>query len=327
MPFLTTWQRLIGHNVAATELDEKVGAYFRQFPAEGRELLNLDGKVVRCTSLQETDKQLHLLALQASERNAVVNQTELQQGENEISAARRLLAEADLEGKIVNADAIFAQQELSRTVVQVGGDYLWKLKANQGQLHQLAQAYFAQVSDKYGDSARSVEKGHGRIDEREIRTSFRVAAQPEFPYVEQVFRSTRHSEVVKTGKRSEHRIYGITLLPVEEFGAEELLTLTRKHWGIENGLHYQRDVTFKEGRVRQGVKNGGRVLATLNNLTIGILRKVGWANIAQARRHYEAWVDEALNLLLLPLKPLLWISPRPRARASVTAYSACARVV
>ena len=74
---------------------------------------------------------------------------------------------------------------------------------------------------------------------------------------------------------------------------------------MENGLHYRRDVTFKEDRVRQTAKNGGRVLATLNNLTLGILRKLGWENIAQARRHYEAWIDEALNLLLLPLKSLL----------------------
>ena len=84
---------------------------------------------------QGTDKQLHLLAVQASERNAVVRQIELLAGENEISAAQRLLSATALENKIVNGDAIFAQRELSRTVVEGGGDYLWKLKANQGQLH------------------------------------------------------------------------------------------------------------------------------------------------------------------------------------------------
>ena len=118
----------------------------RQFPAEAQELLNLDGKVVCGTIAQGTDKQLHLLALQASERNAVVSQTELREGENEISAAQRLLSAADLADKIVSGDAIFAQQELSRTVVEKGGDYLWKLKANQGKLHKLAREY-ARESD------------------------------------------------------------------------------------------------------------------------------------------------------------------------------------
>ena len=305
MPSLSTWQRLLGQNIDAAEFDEKVGAYFRQFPAEARELLNLDGKAVRGTIAQETEQQLLLLALQAHETNSVVRQTELLAGENEISAAKRLLAAANLQDKIVSGDAIFAQQALARTVVEAGGDYLWKLKANQGQLYQLAKAHFAQAADKYLGTARSVEKGHGRIDEREILTSFRVAGQMAFPYVEQVFRMTRQSEVVKTGKRSEQTIYGITSLPVGEFGAEELLALTRQHWGIENGLHYRRDVTFKEDSVRQTSKNGGRVLAALNNLTLGVLRKMGWENIAQARRHYNAWIDEALNLLMQPLPSLL----------------------
>ena len=110
-----------------------------------------------------------------------------------ISAAQRLLSAADLEDKIVSGDAIFAQRELSRTVVEGGGDYLWKLKANQGQLHKLAQEHFAHGADKYLGQAHSLEKGHGRIDEREILTSFRVAAQMAFPYVEQVFRITRQS--------------------------------------------------------------------------------------------------------------------------------------
>ena len=304
MPSLSTWQRLLGQNIDAAEFDEKVGAYFRQFPAEAQEFLNLDGKVVCGTIAQETNKQLHLLVLQAHETNSVVRQTELLEGENEISAAKRLLSAADLQGKIVSGDAIFAQQELARAVVEQGGDYLWKLKANQGQMHQLAKAHFETAADKYLGTARSVEKGHGRIDEREILTSFRIAGQMRFPYVEQVFRITRKSEVVKTGKRSEQTVYGITSLPVGEFGAEELLTLTRKHWGVENGLHYRRDVTFKEDDVRQTTKNGGRVLAALNNLTIGVLRKMGWENIAQARRHYNAWLEEALNLIMQPLPSL-----------------------
>ena len=100
-------------------------------------------------------------------------------------------------------------------------------------------------------------------------------------------------------------MYGITSLPVEEFGAAELLDLTRKHWGIENGLHYRRDVTFKEDSIRQTTSNGGRVQAVLNNLTIGILRKLGWENIAKARRYFDAQIDEALSLIMNPIGELL----------------------
>jgi len=305
MPSQSTWQRLLGQNIDSTDFDEKVGRYFHSLSSAQRQLYNLDGKVV-CGSVDKaSDNQLHLLALQESEANLVIEETELEKGENEISAAKRLLEKVDLENKIVSGDAIFAQQELSKTVVEKGGEYLWKLRANQGNMYQRAVAHFEQMSDQYLGRASSLEKGHGRIDQREILTSFRIAGSLKFPYLEQVFRITRKSEQVKTGKISKQTVYGITSGSVEEFEAKDLLELTRKHWAIENGLHYRRDVTFKEDAVRQTAKNGGRVLAVLNNLTIGILRKLGWENIAKARRYFNARIEEALNLIMTPLSLLL----------------------
>ncbi len=305
MPSVSTWQRLVGQNIEAASFDDKVGEYFQSLSSEERGLYNLDGKVV-CASVDNlTDEQLHLLALQAAGANAVIGQTALEIGENEISGAKRLLAKVDLTNKIVSGDAIFAQRELSRTVVEKGGEYLWKLRANQGTIYELAKTHFANRTDHYLQKATSLEKGHGRIDAREILTSFRLAGEIEFPHLQQVFRITRDSEQLKTGKRSNQTIYGLTSLPVEEYGATELLELVRKHWSIENGLHYRRDVTFKEDACRQTTSNGGRVLAILNNLTIGILRKLGWENIAKARRYFSSQIDEALNLIMLPLRSLL----------------------
>jgi predicted transposase YbfD/YdcC len=301
MPSSSTWQRLIGGNIDAAEFDKKVGKYFQSLSSAERQLYNLDGKVVCGTIAKETSEPLYLLALQEEKTNLVIEQIEIKPGENEITGAKRLLDRAELSNKIVSGDAIFAQKELSRKVVLGGGEYLWKLRANQGAIYKLAKEHFEKLEDRYLERARSLEKGHGRIDEREILTSFRVAGQIEFPYLEQVFRIRRWSEQVKTGKLSEQTIYGITSGSVEEFSAEELLRLTRNHWGIENGLHYRRDVTFKEDACRQTSKKGGRVLAVLNNLTIGVLRKIGWANIAKARRYYNALIDKALSLIMTPL--------------------------
>jgi predicted transposase YbfD/YdcC len=305
MPSVSTWQRLVGQNIEAAAFDEKVGEYFQTLSSGEQQLYNLDGKVV-CASVDNlTNEQLHLLALQASGANAVIGQTALEIGENEISGAKRLLAKVDLTNKIVSGDAIFAQKELSKTVIEKGGEYLWKLRANQGKIYELTKTHFAKKTDHYLRRATSLEKGHGRIDEREILSSFRLAGEIEFPHLQQVFRITRDSVQVKTGKRSKQTIYGITSLPVEEYGATELLELVRKHWGIENGLHYRRDVTFKEDACRQTTTNGGRVLAVLNNLTIGILRKLGWENLAKARRYFSSQIEEALNLIMLPLRSLL----------------------
>ena len=181
MPSASTWQRVLGQPIPAAELDEQVGAYFQALSAPEKQLYNLDGKVVRGTVAGESQGPLHLLALQEAATNAVVEQTELLPGENEISAAKRLLAQAEVAQKLVSGDAIFARQDLARTIVEKGGDYLWKLRANQGGLYHAAVAHFAHGTDRYLDSAQSLEKGHGRIDERALVASFRLAHSLEFP--------------------------------------------------------------------------------------------------------------------------------------------------
>ncbi len=300
-PHEVTWKRILENAMAASEVEKVFGGYLQAMREEEKNLLNLDGKVLCGIKSEEPDKQLHLLALQESEENLTVEQTVLLSGENEISAAKRLLDEADLENKIISGDAIFAQKELATKVIEKGGDYLWKLRANQGWIYQLAKEHFENLEDKYLGEAVNIEKGHGRLDERELLASFRLAHKIEFPYLEQVFRIVRKSEQVKTGKQSEQTIYGITSLSVAEYGAKELLELTRKHWSIENGLHYRRDVTFKEDKVRKKSMNGGQIMASLNNLAIGVLRKVGWENLAKARRFYNAQVAKGLELITNPI--------------------------
>lgn len=94
-----------------------------------------------------------------------------------ISGAKRLLEKADLENKIISGDAIFAQLELSKTVIEKGGEYLSKLRANQGAIYRLAVAHFEQLEDQYPGRAHSLEKGHGRIDEREMRDEFSISRE------------------------------------------------------------------------------------------------------------------------------------------------------
>ncbi len=300
-PHEVTWKRILENAIDAVEVEKVFGEYLLSMSEDEQQLWNLDGKVVSSVRSEETDNQLYLLALQESHKSLVIDQTALQAGENEISAGKRLVEKVDLANKIVSGDAIFAQQELSKKVVEKGGEYVWKLRANQGKIYEIAKAHFEKKADKYLGKTEDIDKGHGRVEEREILTSFRIAGEIEFPYLEQVFRIKKKSIQVKTGKRSEQTIYGITSLPVEEFGAKQLLELTRKHWRIENGLHYRRDVTFKEDSVRKKSINGGQIMAALNNLAIGILRKIGWENIAQARRFYEIQFAKGIELIINPI--------------------------
>jgi predicted transposase YbfD/YdcC len=300
-PHEVTWKRIMENALDAEEVEKVFGEYLLSMSEEEQKLWNLDGKVVCGVKAEETENQLHLLALAESRKNLTVEQTALEAGENEISAGKRLLQCARLENKIISGDAIFAQRELSQIVVEGGGEYLWKLRANQGKIYELAKEYFERRTDKYVGEAASLDKGHGRIEERSLTASFRIAGEIEFPYLEQILKIEKKTVEIKTGKQSEQTIYAMTSLPVEEYGAAELLELTRNHWRIENGLHYRRDVTFKEDRVRKKSNSGGQIMAALNNLAIGILRKIGWGNIAQARRYYEAQIKKGLELISKPI--------------------------
>lgn len=104
----------------------------------------------------------------------------------------------------------------------------------------------------------------------------------DWPQVGQVFWLVR--ERTEGGQTTQEQVYGITSLTRQEANAEELLELLRGHWGIENGLHYVRDVTLGEdaSRVRKGTAPA--VLAGVRNAALPLWRSLELASVADAIR-------------------------------------------
>ena len=120
----------------------------------------------------------------------------------------------------------------------------------------------------------------------------------DWPYQEQVFRLERRFIFPKTGEVQEQIVYGITSLTREEVAPQKLLQMTRSYWGIENGLHYRRDVILHEDQSRMTRKNAARVMACLNNLVLGLLiGKMNYRYLPPARRFLAAYPEQALALL------------------------------
>lgn len=135
-------------------------------------------------------------------------------------------------------------------------------------------------------------KGHGRIETRTIWTSTVLNGYVNFPYVEQVLRIERVTRDLRGSNLRREVSYGVTSLTPEKADPKRLLALTRGHWEIENRLHWVRDVTFDEDRSQVRTGSGPRVMATLRNLAISLLRLKGFTNIAQAVRSIS-WNQEA----------------------------------
>jgi predicted transposase YbfD/YdcC len=143
-----------------------------------------------------------------------------------------------------------------------------------------------------------VEKGHGRVEKRTVRTTALLTVHQKWPGLAQGVEITRERTV--KGVTTVEVEYAMTSLKPEEADAKRLSDLVREHWGIENGLHYVRDVTLGEDgcRVRKG--SAPQVLAAIRNAVVHLLAGVEAPNHAAAIRRLNAHPEEALALLKIP---------------------------
>lgn len=118
-----------------------------------------------------------------------------------------------------------------------------------------------------------------------------------FPYARQVFVLQRHTTDLAGQHPRTEIVYGITSLATAQADPARLAALVRGHWEIENRLHWVRDVTFDEDRSRIRTGHGAQVMASLRNLTIGLLRLAGHVNIARGLRFIGRDPARALGLL------------------------------
>jgi len=115
------------------------------------------------------------------------------------------------------------------------------------------------------------------------------------------FRLDRHVTNLDGTEPQHERVYGITShVGTDPETAEKILALVRGHWRIENSLHWVRDVTFDEDRSQVRKGNGPRVMATLRNLAISILRLAGANCIAKSTRWLSRNVEACVRLIGFP---------------------------
>ena len=122
-----------------------------------------------------------------------------------------------------------------------------------------------------------------------------LSGYTDWPHMAQVCRIERI--VVRGSETSTDISYAVTSLSPHRATARRLLKLSREHWGIENRLHWVRDVTFDEDRCQVRAGSAPQVLSTIRNTVIGLLRIAGNSNIAAALRRNAARPDIPLRLV------------------------------
>ena len=266
------------------------------------EIIALDGKTHRRTHDRKRGvKALHMVSAWACRNGVVLGQVKTDEKSNEIVAVPQLLEKLELKGCIVTLDAMGCQRAIAKQVKEGGGDYVLTLKRNQPQLEREVRGYFeAAEEDDYerpeiGHEATS-EEGHGRIEHRSYFLSTDLSS---LSGVEKwnglkaigMVESERHSG----GHVSIEQRYFITSL-----GDVKLFQrAVRSHWGIENGLHWRLDVTFREddSRIRRG--NGAHNIGVIRHVAMNLLKREKTKISYRKKRIRAALNDDFRDKLLI----------------------------
>lgn len=284
--------------VDGDELDAAISAWVTHHAGTGEAgaeewaAVALDGKTLRGTVGRAGGAGVHLLSALTHQRGTVAGQRLVPIGSSEIAEFAPLLDPIELAGVVVTADALHTTRDHATYLHRRSAHYVFTVKKNQHRLHaRLATLPWPQAAHH-----TTTDIGHGRLEQRTIEV-LPAPTDLNFPGATQVFQITRYRTDRTTGTRENHTWTGVTTLTPTQATPAQITDLLRRHWEIENRLHWVRDVTYGEDTSQVRTGTAPRAMASLRNLAISALRQTGWTNIAQALRHMTRDTTRPLTLL------------------------------
>ena len=264
----------------ADGLDQLIAAWMltRVLVSHGRRVIALDGKTLRGARKGEQVAP-HLLGALDHGTGAVIEQRAVGAKTHEIPVLRELVDQLDITDAVITADALHCQRDTAAHILAAGGHYVLCAKANQPTLYRrLKHLPWEQVP-----ATRSTTRDRGRRVTRTIK-AVEAPASIDFPGAAQILQ-IRRTRVIE-GHKTIEVVYVICSVPVLEAQPDVVADWVRGHWGIENRVHWVRDVVFDEDRHQLRTGQGPQVMATLRNTALSLLRLAGHTDIAATLRHH-----------------------------------------
>lgn len=272
----------------------------------------IDGKTSRRSyGPEEGATPLHTVSAWTSDAGLVLAQLYTDEKSNEIKAVPELLKLLDLRGATITIDAMGCQRAIARDIVRRDGDYVLAVKKNRGTLHGDIERAFADALDTSArakdmsaplavESSQSVTKGHGRIETRTTyvcRDLSWLTTQKRWEGLSAIAMTESTREHAHSDTIERHRRYYIA--SSSTLTAAETAHLVRRHWGIENEVHWILDVAFREDDARHRAGNCAANMGILRKMAVNLLkadttRKVGIAN----KRKAASWDRNYLLIVM-----------------------------
>jgi predicted transposase YbfD/YdcC len=241
------------------------------------EIVALDGKTLRRSHDRRQGKSaIHMVSAWARDNGLVLGQLKVADKSNEITAIPELLRALELAGCIVTIDAMGAQKQIAREIIEADADYVLALKGNHERLHEEVATFlldarqrgFKQVPHSF---LESVEKDHGRIETRRYWITEEIGWLEDRTLWEGLRSVAMVESIREVGAETstETRFFLCSL----KADAGNFARAARGHWGIENQLHWSLDVAFAEDQCRVRAGHAAENLALLRHLTLNILKR------------------------------------------------------
>jgi predicted transposase YbfD/YdcC len=271
------------------------------------DIIPIDGKTARGSHNRgikgDGKSAIHMVSAWSTAHQMVLGQYKTDEKSNEITAIPELLKMLDITGCTVTIDAMGTQKKIAEQIRKQGGDYVLTVKENQGNLHEKIISLFSDAekikyeSMSYEQDETTGKKNHDRKESRRC-TVLPLRYLPEFKLKWEGLASVAMVESMREIKGSmsvEKRYYISSLEP----NAEIIGSAIRKHWGIENQLHWCLDVTFREDdcRVRKG--NAAGNFSILRHIALNLLKKETTAKVGlKIKRNKAGWDHRYLAKIL-----------------------------
>ena len=243
----------------------------------GLRQIAIDGKTLRRSGSPTRDLgPLHLVSAWATENSLALGQVAVDGKSNEITAIPELLDLLELRGAIVTIDAMGCQKAIAQKIIDRGGDYVLTVKQNQEHLLADIQQSFVDAAEKdfagmKHDTYETRERGHGREEYRcytVLHDTEGLRHRDDWAGLTTI--GICYSERTVGDKVSAETRYfiGSKVASARDYGKA-----LRHHWGIENCLHWQLDVTFREDSNRVQARHGAENLALVRKLALTLLKR------------------------------------------------------
>lgn len=301
------WLTILMNRINPALFSAAFTAWVRETWPGRPEFIAIDGKTSRRSHDRAAgEAPLHLVSAFATTSRLVLGQEAVPDKANELTAIPALLArlgEQDgLRAALVSIDAIATNATIATAIINTGADYLLAVKANQPTLRADVEACFKDAPT--GTVATHVEhdKGHGRIERREVSVirevdwlsgDRRFPGELRLPGVACLVKV--QADIERAGQAHSETRYYISSAVLDAARAAHAV---RGHWGIENRLHWVLDVTFKEDQSRLRKGFGARNMAVVRHFALNLVRAAADGKSLKLRRKRAAWATRYLDQLL-----------------------------